>query len=343
MRVSIDDQGAVERFVGSLWDAGTDRARGRWREAQRILDAVASEVELLAIEVVVGPRDDSHDEIVGHTVHHFVVPDVPLGVSVARRTGGPVVQHAPERIDGAALDALSRDESVEWASLRALAVFAPTSDRELVIDRASEVRPFVRGGVLGIAGPFEIPGLGLHAPLGLCIRDDWGSTLVELERAWSSWVEEGPDLDRYRRIVAKLAALGLAPETAPEGALSPTSAAVSTGVSIAAASPASPRVVKPEYVFVASKSPGPCAECRHANQETADFAEGRLVCGRSPGARSRASICDVIVSLPRYAGEPYATWGTYYMFERYDGDNAVDAAPFNATVLAEDRAPDDRA
>ncbi len=354
MRVYIDDQGAVEGFVSQPWDPGPNRSRGRWREAQSILDAVASEVELLAIEVVVGHRDDSYgsfNEVLGHTVHHFVVPDVPAGVSTARRTGGPVVRHAPERIDGAALEALFGDESIEWSSIRALAVFAPTLDPALVIDRASEVRPFVRHGVLGIAGPFEIPGLGMHAPLGVSIRDDWERTLVEFERAWSSWVEEGADRDRYRRIVAKLAALGLAPETDREAARSPLSIAipasptnaVSNNAPIAAAPPAPPPVVvKPEYVFVASKSPGPCAECRHANQGTADFAEGRLFCGRSAGDRTRASMCDVIVPLPRYAGETYNTWGRYYLFERYNGSNAVATAPFNATVLAEDRAPDDR-
>jgi hypothetical protein len=149
--------------------------------------------------------------------------------------------------------------------------------------------------------------------------------------------------------VAKLVALGFAPETDRDGASPPPSVAIPVLATNAPANsapnaplpPAAPLAVEPEHIFVASKSPGPCAECRHANQGTADFAEGRLFCGRIPGDRTRASMCDAIVPLPRYAGQPYETWGRYYLFECYNGVNAVTEAPFNATVLAEDREPND--
>ncbi len=359
MRVFVDDQGAIERFVGREWAEAPERARGRWREAQRIVDVLASEIELLAIEVLVGPRDAVRDEVIEREVHLLVVPDAPPGVRVAARSAGPKVSHAPLRIDGAALEALLVDETVEWSSVRVLAAFAPTLDAALVIDRASDVRPFERRGVLGIAGPLEIPGLGLHAPLDVTITDDWGRTLVTFERAWSSWVEKGPDLDRYLRIVGKLAALDLEPEPRDDGAVSTGSAAPSTAVAARssdafeatvastaasiAVSESAPAPAKPEYVFVASKRAGPCVECRHANHGTVEFFDGQVFCGRTPLPRTRDSICDVTVPLPRYRGEPHQTWGRYFLFERYDGANAVQAGAFNADVRAEDREPDDGA
>lgn len=93
---------------------------------------------------------------------------------------------------------------------------------------------------------------------------------------------------------------------------------------------------KPEYIFTASPRPGPCTECRHANQGTVDFAEGHLFCGRAHATRTRAATCDVTVKLPRRAGAPQAEWGTYYLFERFDGQNAVAPGGFNADVRAPD-------
>jgi hypothetical protein len=209
MRVSISDQGVVERFAGRTWEKGHERAVGRWREAQALVDALAAEVELLALEVVVGARraDDDLDE---RQVHVLIVPDVPAGVRTAPRTGGAISRHTPARIDGAALKPLAA--AGEWCRLTVLAAAVPTLDPKFALERASDVRPTERRGLRVVAGPLDRPGLGLHAPLDVTIADAWGTTTLTLERAWSSWLEKGPELDRYGRVVGRLTKLGLTPE-----------------------------------------------------------------------------------------------------------------------------------
>jgi hypothetical protein len=349
--VVVRDQGFVQTFWGRTWDGRDDRA-ARWLEARDVVDALVEELELLAVEVLVGQR---HRDPVPTTIddvelHHFVVPDVPRGVRTDRTHGGPYHRHAPTRIDGTALlDAAS--SGLEWSRIRVRAVAVPNDDEQFALANASEVRPFERGGQRVVAGPLDLPGFGLHAPLDVDLYDDWGTTTLKLERAWSSWCEAGPDRDRYDRIVARLTRLGLELEPprsyrpppaplSPAAPLPPPALAPATADRPVAAQDTSQALLpKPEYVFTASVRPGACVHCRHANQGTVDFAEGHLFCGWAHEVRALESTCDVVIRLPRSRGASQEEWAPYFAFERFDGTNRVVDGPRNATVRAEDAEP----
>lgn len=96
--------------------------------------------------------------------------------------------------------------------------------------------------------------------------------------------------------------------------------------------------MKPEYVFVLSRTAGPCRLCRHANQGTVDLAEGHLFCGQIAQPKSRDDTCTVTVPAPRRTGEPVEAWASYFLFERFDGENLVEygGGGYNAKVFPED-------
>ncbi len=98
--------------------------------------------------------------------------------------------------------------------------------------------------------------------------------------------------------------------------------------------PEPPRRKKSSTLVIATKTPGPCTACRHANQGTVDFAEGKLFCWFAKATKTATQQCDV--TLPLRKSTKSTEVETYYLFERYDGDNGTFAESEDLRILAED-------
>lgn len=90
---------------------------------------------------------------------------------------------------------------------------------------------------------------------------------------------------------------------------------------------------KSSTLVIATKSPGDCKRCRHANQGTVDFGEGRLFCWIVKATKKSDQTCDVTVDLRSTQGGPTST---YHLFEGFDGDNATFDRSRDLRILAED-------
>jgi hypothetical protein len=93
---------------------------------------------------------------------------------------------------------------------------------------------------------------------------------------------------------------------------------------------------KTSTLYVTTRSPGTCATCRHANQGTADFDEGRVLCWVDKRTKQITQTCDVTMALPRTSGQPVAAWSTYHLYQPYDGENGTYEKSTDTRILAED-------
>jgi hypothetical protein len=93
--------------------------------------------------------------------------------------------------------------------------------------------------------------------------------------------------------------------------------------------------VKSSTLCVASKEPGVCGHCRHANQGTADFAEKHVFCGWVSGARHPNYTCDVKRHLPRESSAD-GNFAEYFLYEPYDGTNGTWGRRQDTRLLAPD-------
>lgn len=100
---------------------------------------------------------------------------------------------------------------------------------------------------------------------------------------------------------------------------------------------------KSSTLCVATRTPGACGGCRHANQGTADFAEGRVFCGYKKALVSAEQTCDAGLPLPRSASTPVAEFQRYFLFEPFDGHNGTYGVAEDLRILAEDADADLRA
>lgn len=104
----------------------------------------------------------------------------------------------------------------------------------------------------------------------------------------------------------------------------------------AKARPGRPRIKSSTLLFV-TKAGGPCRACRHANQETVDFREGRVRCERDGAAKSMEQRCDVSIKAPRHLkDDPPSGWASYFFFEPYDGKNGTWGVGEDYRVVSED-------
>ena len=90
--------------------------------------------------------------------------------------------------------------------------------------------------------------------------------------------------------------------------------------------------VKASYLVVAHERPGSCDACRHANQETADFAEGHIFCRIDGQSKQRAQPCNLTVELAR---ETNGVLSRYFFFDPFTGDNCTFGLRGDFRVLAE--------
>jgi hypothetical protein len=93
---------------------------------------------------------------------------------------------------------------------------------------------------------------------------------------------------------------------------------------------------KTSTLILATKTPGTCAECRHSNQGTADFAEGHAFCWMDKNPKRREQTCDVVRPLPKSASDPVAKWSPYFLYEPYDGENGTYDRATDLRIIAED-------
>lgn len=90
--------------------------------------------------------------------------------------------------------------------------------------------------------------------------------------------------------------------------------------------------VKASYLVIAHERPGRCEACRHANQDTADFAEGHLFCRFDGQSKQRTQPCNLPVELAREAQGPRSR---YFFFDPFTGDNCTYPLRGDFRVLAE--------
>ena len=93
---------------------------------------------------------------------------------------------------------------------------------------------------------------------------------------------------------------------------------------------------KSSTLLTLTRTPGNCGECRHANQGTVDFGEGKLFCAVRYRTKRREQPCDEQMPLPRRAFQPIAEFTLYHLFERYDGTNCTYDRLQDTRMLAED-------
>ena len=91
--------------------------------------------------------------------------------------------------------------------------------------------------------------------------------------------------------------------------------------------------VRDNVLCVAAVEPGECRNCRHANQGTADFAEGHVFCRWDDRPRRRATLCNATMDLPRTMG---GAAERAYLYERFDGGNGTFAKSIDVRVIAAD-------
>src|SRR5258708_30031650 len=90
---------------------------------------------------------------------------------------------------------------------------------------------------------------------------------------------------------------------------------------------------KPSILCVAHKQAGRCSDCRHANQDTCDFAEGHVFCRWLDEPRRKESECNAPIDLfPEPGGESRR----YFFFERFTGDNGTYGIHADFRLLPED-------
>ncbi|MCC6809995.1 MAG: hypothetical protein IT381_21375 [Deltaproteobacteria bacterium] len=65
----------------------------------------------------------------------------------------------------------------------------------------------------------------------------------------------------------------------------------------------------------ASREPGVCFACRHANQNTEDYEKEYVFCQFQPGKREWKSPCDMTLTLE--------DGKTAYLYEPFDGKNGT--------------------
>ncbi len=92
--------------------------------------------------------------------------------------------------------------------------------------------------------------------------------------------------------------------------------------------------VKSSTLVIATKSPGRCEQCRHANQGTVDIAEGKAFCWFAKTPKKASQRCDV--TLPLRTSIASSSVDRYYLFEAYDGDNGTFDKSEDLRILAED-------
>ena len=95
--------------------------------------------------------------------------------------------------------------------------------------------------------------------------------------------------------------------------------------------------MKTDTLCVATRRPGTCATCRHANQETADFREGHVFCQWEGKPKQLTQQCDVRVALARAVGGK--THNEYFMYEPFDGKNCTWTSFQGGRIMAEDAEP----
>jgi hypothetical protein len=100
--------------------------------------------------------------------------------------------------------------------------------------------------------------------------------------------------------------------------------------------PTRPRLKSSTLLFV-TKAGGPCRACRHANQGTVDFREGRVRCWKDDQPKTADQRCDVSVKAPRHLrDDPPSGWATYFLFEPFDGKNGTWGVGEDYRVVSED-------
>ena len=92
---------------------------------------------------------------------------------------------------------------------------------------------------------------------------------------------------------------------------------------------------KSSTLCIPSATPGRCGECRHANQATADAAEGHVFCSWGGGARTPSARCDLVVSLPLDIAAS-AAFASYFLYEPYTGRNGTWGRREDTRLLAPD-------
>ena len=92
--------------------------------------------------------------------------------------------------------------------------------------------------------------------------------------------------------------------------------------------------VKPSLLLVVTRSPKSCGTCRHANQETVDFAEGHIFCKWGGPARQYDQLCNqpIIACCTRFSELEQG----YYYYEDYSGINCTWLFSCDYRVLADD-------
>lgn len=93
---------------------------------------------------------------------------------------------------------------------------------------------------------------------------------------------------------------------------------------------------KSSTLLVVARTPGACAECRHANQGTIDYAEGKLRCGLRRKTKRLGQQCDERMPAPRRPGQRVGHWSLYYFFSPFDGHNGTYGSVEDTRILAED-------
>ncbi len=92
--------------------------------------------------------------------------------------------------------------------------------------------------------------------------------------------------------------------------------------------------VKSNTLLIVSRRPGRCGQCRHANQGTVDFREGRVFCQMGGDRRFAESECDQQTpAMPVYQGDLVPG---YFMYEPFTGANGTWCNIQDRRLLAED-------
>ena len=88
--------------------------------------------------------------------------------------------------------------------------------------------------------------------------------------------------------------------------------------------------------ITATRRPGRCARCRHANQGTRDFEEGRVLCGIDGQRKSGADKCSVRRLLPNRLPIVVDEMRAYWLYAPWTGSNGTFGKLEDLRIVAED-------
>ncbi|MEO8161483.1 MAG: hypothetical protein ABI588_08690 [Arenimonas sp.] len=95
---------------------------------------------------------------------------------------------------------------------------------------------------------------------------------------------------------------------------------------------------KSSTLCIASREPGRCGDCRHANQGTVDFAEQHVFCSWGGAGRPQSALCNFRLPLPVDVSATSA-FVEVYLYQQYDGMNCTWGKREDTRLLAPDASP----